>query len=65
MPNGIDPFQYLQRVSENFDSIDSRDQINTVLDELEFVFELLEPQFQHLAEDLIASLAVKLNQLND
>lgn len=42
MPNGIDPFQYLQRVSENFDSIDSRDQINTVLDELEFVFELLE-----------------------
>ena len=65
MPNGIDPFQYLQRVSENFDSIESRDQINTVLDELEFVFELLEPQFQHLAEDLIAKLTVKLKQLND
>ena len=65
MPNGIDPFQYLQRVSEYFDSIDSRDQINTVLDELEFIFKLLEPQIQPLAEDLIAKLTAKLKQLDD
>ena len=65
MTNGIDPFQYLQQVSENFDLINTREEINTVLDELEFVYELLEPEFQNLASELIAKLTEKLKEVND
>ena len=65
MTNGIDPFQYLQQVSENFDLINSREEINAVLDELEFVYELLEPEFQNLASELIAKLTEKLKQVNE
>ena len=65
MVDGIDPFQYLQQVSENFDVITTREEINSVLDELEFIFELLEPEFQDLASDLIAKLSAKLKQLDD
>ncbi len=65
MADGIDPFLYLHQVSENFDVITTREEINTVLDELEFIFELLEPEFQDLASDLIAKLNAKLKQLDD
>ncbi|KPJ96515.1 MAG: hypothetical protein AMJ53_00570 [Gammaproteobacteria bacterium SG8_11] len=65
MANGIDPFRYLQQVSENYELINTREEINAVLDELEFVFELVEPQFQDLATDLIAKLTTKLKQLDD
>jgi hypothetical protein len=65
MADGIDPYQYLQQVSENFDVITTHEEINTVLDELEFVFELLEPEFQDLASDLLAKLNAKLKQLDD
>jgi len=65
MTNGIDPFQYLQQVSENFDLINTREEINTVLDEMEFIYELLEPEFQGLASELIAKLTEKLKQVND
>ena len=64
MADGIDPFQYLQRVSENFEVITTREEINTVLDELECIFELLEPEFQDLASDLIARLNAKLKTLD-
>jgi hypothetical protein len=65
MNDGVDPFQYLQQVSENFDVIITREEINTVLDELEFIFEYLEPEFQDLASGLIAKLNAKLTQLDD
>ncbi|WP_455209716.1 hypothetical protein [Kaarinaea lacus] len=65
MTNGIDPFKYLQQVSENIDLINTRDEINSVLDELEFVFELLEPEFQELASELIAKLTAKLKQASE
>lgn len=65
MTNGIDPYQYLQQVSENVDLINTRAEINTVLDELEFVYELLEPEFQDLASELIAKLTAKLQQVNE
>ncbi|MGD8592258.1 MAG: hypothetical protein PVF82_05460 [Gammaproteobacteria bacterium] len=65
MADGIDPYQYLQQVSENLDVIATREKINTVLDELEFVFELLELEFLDLASDLIAKLNAKLKQPDD
>ena len=52
----MEPYRYLEQVSIDFDLINSRDEINAVLDEIEYMFDLLEPEFQDHASDLIAKL---------
>jgi hypothetical protein len=56
----MEPYRYLEQVSIDFDLINSRDEINAVLDEIEYMFDLLEPEFQDHASDLIAKLKQKL-----
>ena len=61
----MDPYRYLQQVSELFDTLDDKQQINTVLDELEYIYELLDPELQSLASDMIERLTRKLQTLED
>ena len=45
------------------DSVDSTEEINTILDESDFIYEALDPEFQELASDLIARFSARLNSL--
>jgi hypothetical protein len=40
-----------------------RGEIDKALDEMEYLFEVIDPELQHLAEDLIARLRDKLFSL--
>jgi len=58
--NGIDPYAYMQQIAIKMDEITSRDEIETVLDELEYLFEVIPPEMQDNAEKLIGLLRKKL-----
>ncbi len=57
------PYKYLEQVSELFDSLNTREEINQVLDELEFLFDLIDPEFQDQVSDLISRLTKRLQEL--
>lgn len=58
--NGIDPYAYMQQVAVKMDELTARNEIETVLDELEYLFEVIPPEMQDNAEKLIAMLRGKL-----
>ena len=45
--NGIDPYAYMQQVSVHMHELVSECQIEEVLDELEYLFELIPPDMQN------------------
>ena len=57
---GVDPYSYLVEVSRVMDTLTQRDQIETVLDEVEYLFEVIPPELQDLAEPIIEALRKKL-----
>jgi len=58
---GVDPYNYLAEVSRRMDTLTQRDQIETVLDEVEYLFEVIPPELQDLAEPIIEALRKKLD----
>ena len=58
---GVDPYKYLAEVSRTIDTLRQRDQIETVLDEVEYLFEVIPPELQDLAEPIIEALRKKLD----
>ena len=58
--NGIDPYAYMQQVAVKMDELTEREEIETVLDELEYLFEVIPPEMQDNAEKLISLLREKL-----
>jgi hypothetical protein len=58
--NGVDPYAYMQQVAVRMNEINSRQEIATVLDELEYLFEVTPPDLQDNAEALIAMRREKL-----
>ena len=58
--NGIDPYAYLRQVSTRMDELVEPGQIEEVLDELEYLFEVIPPEMQEPAEQLISMLRGKL-----
>jgi hypothetical protein len=63
MSNGVDPYAYLQQVAGVLGRLDDRGRINTILDELEYLYEVLDPELQPLADDLIERLRTRLGQV--
>jgi hypothetical protein len=59
---GVDPHRYLAEVSRNLDSLTERTQIETVLDDVEYLFEVILPELQDLAEPVIETLRKKLSE---
>ena len=57
---GVDPYSYLVEVSGVMDTLTQRNQIETVLDEVEYLFEVIPPELQDLAEPIILALRKKL-----
>lgn len=58
--SGVDPYTYMQQVSMRMDDLATRSEIETVLDELEYLFEIIPPDMQDNAEKLISLLSEKL-----
>jgi hypothetical protein len=58
--NGVNPYAYMQQVSQRMDELKTRDEIEIVLDELEYLFEVIPPEMQDNAETLIGMLRKKL-----
>lgn len=58
--SGIDPYAYMNTISINMDDLVSKQAIETVLDEIEYLFEVIPPDMQDNAEILIAMLRKKL-----
>jgi CRISPR/Cas system-associated protein Cas10 (large subunit of type III CRISPR-Cas system) len=43
---GIDPIGYFNQVSRKLNELNTREEIEPVLDELEYLFEVIDPEFQ-------------------
>ena len=53
---GVDPYSYLAEVSITMDSLTQRDEIEATLDQVEYLFEVITPELQYLAEPIIEAL---------
>ena len=58
--NGVEPYAYMQQIAVRMNELTSRSEIETVLDELEYLFEVIPPDMQDNAEKLISMLREKL-----
>ena len=57
---GVDPYAYLQQVAASLETLSTRREIETVLDEVEYLYEVMDPELMDLADDLIARLRKRL-----
>ena len=62
--NGIDPYAYMHNISLNMDNLVSKKEIEIVLDEIEYLFEVIPPEMQDNAEILIEMLRKKLTDVS-
>ena len=58
--SGIDPYAYMQQVAVTLGELTFRDEIETVFDELAYRFEIIPPEMQDNAENLISLVRNKL-----
>ena len=58
--DGIDPYAYLQRVAGELGSMNDRRSLETTLDELEYLYEVIPPDLQVLADPLVETLRDRL-----
>jgi len=57
---GVNPYAYLQQVAGRLVQLTDRSEIETLLDEVEYLYEVLDPELQESAEQLIAQLRSRL-----
>ncbi|MBT2971684.1 MAG: hypothetical protein B6D72_02865 [gamma proteobacterium symbiont of Ctena orbiculata] len=59
--DGVDPYRYLQDLSLRLDSLTDPGEIERALDDVEYLFEVMPPEMQDLAEPIIEILRGKLS----
>ena len=59
----MEPYKYLQQAAAQMNTLDSRASVNRLLDEVEFLYEALEPELQDMASELISQLHERLKSL--
>lgn len=57
---GVNPYIYLQQVAGRLTQLTDRSEIETLLDEVEYLYEVLDPELQEPAEQLLAQLHARL-----
>lgn len=65
MSHDADPYRYLQMVARKMaepGALRERQEIETLLDEVEYIYEILDPEMQGGAEQLMAQLRARLDQ---
>lgn len=60
--SGIDPTRFMQDVAGRLDGLDDRTEIETLLDELEYLMEVLDPEQQEPGHELAERLRGKLDE---
>jgi hypothetical protein len=60
----LDPYASLQAISLRMRNLHRREDIESALDELEYVFEVITPELQDNAEQLINMLREKLARVS-
>lgn len=60
---GINPLGYMQQVAANLDQINSKQELGDILDEVEYLFEVLDPEFQDFGYELVERIRLKLTRL--
>lgn len=58
------PYKHLQKISADIDSYDTRDKIDRVLDELDFIHELFEPEMQPMVSQVRNTLMDRYRALS-
>jgi len=61
--HGVDPYGYLQQIAGRLDRLANRTEAETLLDEVEYLYEVMDPELQPLADTVIARLRDKLKAL--
>ena len=61
--SGVTPYRTIAEIASRLDSMDSHEAVNEALDTVEYLFEVIPPELQDPAEDLIARLHARLKQL--
>lgn len=60
MSGPVDPHLYLQQIAVRMKDLTDRKEMETVLDELEYLYDIIDPAMQDGAENLMAQLRKKL-----
>lgn len=61
--SGITPYITIQKIAARLKDMDTRDEVNDALDEVEYLFEVIPPELQDPVETLITQLRDKLKSL--
>ena len=59
----MEPLRVLQQIASRLDTLESAEQVHLAMDEVEFVFELMPPEMQELADDLMIRLRRRLREV--
>jgi hypothetical protein len=59
----MQPLRVLQQIAANLDRLDDPQDVHRAMDEVEFVFDLLPPELQDQADDLMQRLRRRLQTL--
>ncbi|HEX9196015.1 MAG TPA: hypothetical protein VF854_08320 [Azonexus sp.] len=57
---GVNPYAYMQQVAGRLTQLTDRNEIETLLDEVEYLYEVIDPELQESADQLIAQLRSRL-----
>ena len=58
--SGVTPYETIEEIAGRIDDLNTPESINEALDELEYLFEVIPPDMQDSAEQLITMLREKL-----
>jgi hypothetical protein len=61
--NGVDPYATMQQVAVRLERTDDPAEVERMLDDLEYLFEVLDPELQSTAEDLMVRVRERLAKL--
>ena len=62
--SGVTPYITLEKIAARMKDMNTCDEVNEALDEVEYLFEVIPPELQEPAETLIAQLRDKLKNLD-
>jgi hypothetical protein len=61
--SGVTPYKTIQEIAGRINDLNTRESITEALDELEYLFEVIPPELQDPAEELITQLRNQYQQL--
>ena len=60
---GVDPLAYMRQVAARLNQTEDADALNRMLDDLEYLYEVLDPELQYQADELLQRLRDRLKSV--